>query len=59
VSDPVADLKHELLAAADRRDLRRQPRRNLVLMAAATISIAVAVALLMTAPWNDSPGFLE
>jgi hypothetical protein len=59
VSDPIVDLKDELLAAADRRHLRRHPRRKRVLLASATASIAAAVALLVTAPWNDSPGFLE
>ena len=68
MSDPVSDLKQELLAAAERQQhaaastyggkSRRHPGRNLPLLAAATLSIAAA-ALLVTAPWKSSPGFLE
>jgi hypothetical protein len=70
MSDPVGDLKQELLAAAERRQahattetdrvrLRSHRRRNRVLLIAATLPIAAAVALLVTAPWSNSPGFLE
>lgn len=70
MSDPVGDLKQELLAAAERRHayptvpagrerLRGHPGRNRLLLAAATLPIAAAAALLFTAPWNSSPGFLE
>jgi hypothetical protein len=69
MSDPIRDLKHELLAAAERqqghtpaRARRRRLQDHLpryrLLMAAATLVIAAAVALLATLPWNDSPGFL-
>jgi hypothetical protein len=69
MSDPISDLKHELLAAAERqhghaaeraggRRLRRHLGRNRVLMAVATLPIAAAVALLFTAPWSNSPSFL-
>ena len=69
MSDPVSDLKHELLAAAERQQGhapapagRRRWRGHLVrtrlLLTAATVAIAVAVALLVTAPWSSSPGFL-
>jgi hypothetical protein len=69
MSDPVSNLKQELLAAADRQQgdgavsvrrgrLRGHSGRQRVLLAAATLSVAAAVALLLTAPWNNSPGFL-
>jgi hypothetical protein len=69
MSDPVSDLKHELLAAAERqhghapvhagrRWLGGHLGRNRLLLAAATLAIAAAVALLFTAPWDRSPGFL-
>jgi hypothetical protein len=68
MSDPISELKHELLAAAERqhghaaeraggRRLRRHLGRNRVL-AVATLPIAAAVALLFTAPWSNSPSFL-
>jgi hypothetical protein len=63
MSDPVSDLKHELLAAAERQqghapvntDRRRRGHagRNRLLLAAATVAIAAAVALLVTAPWDS------
>jgi hypothetical protein len=69
MSDPVTDLKHELLAAAERqhrhtavhagrRRWRGHPGRTRLLLTAATIAIAAAVALLFTAPWSNSPSFL-
>ena len=69
MSDPVSDLKHELLAAAERqqghaaapagrRRWRGHPGRNRLLLTGATLAIATAVALLVTAPWSSSPGFL-
>ena len=68
MSDPVSDLKHELLAAAERqqghapvntdRPRRGRPGRSRLLLAAATLGIATAVALLVTAPWSSSRGFL-
>jgi hypothetical protein len=68
MSNPVSDLKHELLAAAERQqghapvnaDRRRRgrPGLNRLLLAAATVAIAAAVALLIAAPWDNSPGFL-
>jgi hypothetical protein len=69
MSDPVSDLKQELLAAAvrqhgpapvhaGRRRLGGHLGRNRLLLAAATLAIAAAVALLFTAPWSSSPGFL-
>jgi hypothetical protein len=70
MSDPVGDLKHELLAAAERQHgdaavraarwrLRGVSSPNRLLLAAATLAIAAAAALLFTAPWSNSPGFLE
>jgi hypothetical protein len=60
MSDPVLDLKRELLAAADRRhSVPAGRRRTHVLLAAATLAIAAAVALVFAAPWSSSPAFLE
>jgi hypothetical protein len=69
MSDPVNDLKQELLAAAERRHehapgqagrrrLGGLPGRNRLLLTAATLVIATSAALLFTAPWSTSPGFL-
>jgi hypothetical protein len=67
MSDPVRDLKQELLAAAERqhghapgqaRRLGGLSDRSRLVLAAATLAIAAAVALLVTAPWESSPGFL-
>lgn len=69
MSDPVRDLKQELLAAAERRHAhlavpagRRGLRAHLgpkrLVLTSAALSIAAAVALLFTAPWSNSPGFL-
>jgi hypothetical protein len=69
MSDPVSDLKHELLAAAERRQghapvpaarrrLGERLGRHRLLLSLATLAIATAGALLVTSTWNDSPGFL-
>jgi hypothetical protein len=69
MSDPVSDLKHELLAAAERQQLhgpvragrgrlRRRLARKRLLLTSATLAVATAVALPVIAPWSDSPGFL-
>jgi hypothetical protein len=69
MSDPVSELKQELLAAAERRHERAAAPagpgwsrallgRSRLLVAAATVPIAAAVTLLVSTPWNDSPGFL-
>jgi hypothetical protein len=69
MSDPVSDLKHELLAAAERQHehpgvrsgrkrLHWHLSRNRLLLTSAALSAVAAVALLFTAPWNSSPGFL-
>ena len=68
MSDPIRDLKRELLAAAERqhrsapmatglRGRLRPPSR--VLLATASLSIAAALALVVSAPWRDAPGLLE
>jgi len=63
MSDPIKDLKRELLAAADRQQrgatlpAGRRPLRGL--LAAATIAIAALVALVLTTPWSSSPSFVE
>jgi hypothetical protein len=62
MSDPLRDLKHELLAAAERRyghaGVRRARIRFRLLLAAATLAIVAAAALFVTAPWSNSPSFL-
>ena len=69
MSDPVTDLKQELLAAAERQHghsavpvgrggLRGHQARKRLLLTSAALSIAAAVALLFTAPWSNSPSFL-
>ena len=69
MSDPVDDLKRELLAAAERqhehaaaeagdRRLRRRFGRNRVLLASATLAVAAAASLVATAPWSTSTSFL-
>jgi len=69
MSDPVSDLKHELLAAAERQRAQAAGRtgrgglrhlgRSRLVVAAGTLSIAAAVVLLFTSPWSNSPSFLE
>jgi len=68
MSDPIRDLKRELLAAAERQHRsapmatglwgRLRVRRRIVLVTA-TVSIAAALALVVSAPWSDTPGLLE
>jgi hypothetical protein len=68
MSDPITDLKQELLAAAERqhahaavpgrRRWQEHLGRNRLLLTAATLGIAAAVTLLFTAPWSNSPSFL-
>jgi hypothetical protein len=68
MSDPIGDLKRELLAAAVRQHgsartatgswgRMRAPRR--VLLVGASVSIVAALALALGALWSDSPGLLE
>lgn len=65
MSDPIDQLRHELLAAADRlheagaRRGREHRWRNRVLLLAASVSVTIAAALVFTASWTDSPSFLE
>jgi hypothetical protein len=70
MSDPVSDLKHELLAAAERRQghapargsfLRRRAHlgRGRLLLLSATLFTVAGFALLFTAPWSNSPSFLS
>jgi hypothetical protein len=66
MSDPVRELKRELLAAAERQHLaahagpgqRSHRQRGWLLVAAATLVIAAAASLLSTAPWSTSPTFV-
>jgi hypothetical protein len=69
MSDPIIDLKRELLAAAERqlrhvpapvrhrrfRDRVQAPR---LLLGGAAVAVAAAAALFFTTPWSSSPGFL-
>src|SRR5829696_5186426 len=68
MSDPITDLKQELLAAAERqqrqdavpadeRPLRTRLRRPRLLVTSG-LAIAASVALFVTAPWGGSPDFL-
>jgi hypothetical protein len=67
VSDPIAQLKHELLAAADRRQAAVQPdemtrrirRPNRLVLMAAAVTIAAAATLVANAPWTNSVNVLE
>jgi hypothetical protein len=71
MSDPVRELKQELLAAAERQHrhvavsagrttwLGARLARHRLLLTSATLSVAAAAALLVTTPWSTSPGFLE
>jgi hypothetical protein len=69
MSDPITDLKQELLAAAERqhrqdavpadqRPLRTRVHRPRLLVTLATLAIAAGLALFVTAPWSGSPDFL-
>jgi hypothetical protein len=63
MSDPISDLKQELLAAAERQLAPAFPqvrsRRSHVLLLATALLISAAVALTVAEPWTTSPGFLE
>jgi hypothetical protein len=67
MSDPVRDLKRELVAAAEREHglvVAHRPRRAALsrtrfLLAAATLGIAAVLTLVFTAPWSSSPSFLD
>jgi hypothetical protein len=71
MSNPISDLKHELLAAAERqhrqdavpaarRPFRGHVPRPRLLVTSAALAIAAGVALFVTAPWGGSgpPDFL-
>jgi hypothetical protein len=66
MNNPITDLKHELLAAAERQQRqhaapteRKPPRTRLprprLLITSATLAIAAGVALFVTAPWGGGP----
>ena len=68
MSDPTRDLKRELLAAAERQHRSAPvatglwgsllaPRR--VLLVTVSLSVAAALALVVSTPWSDPPGLLE
>jgi HYR domain len=66
--DPIADLKHELLAAAERQQRHaaagtgrgrwRLPLGRYRLLLAATVTVAAGAALFVSSPWKTAPGFL-
>jgi hypothetical protein len=69
MSNPVSDLKRELLAAAERqhqpgaapvneRRFREYARVLRLVPIGAPVAIAAAAALFITTPWSNSPGFL-
>jgi hypothetical protein len=68
VSDPVGDLRRELVAAAERQHMfvaegthqpgLSAPRARWLLASVALVVVATA-ALFITTPWNSSPSFLE
>lgn len=69
MSNPVTDLKRELLAAAERqhqpapapfkeRRFRGSARAPRLLPIAAAVAVATATVLFFAAPWTSSPGFL-
>ena len=72
--DPIADLKHELMAAAERQQqqhaaaddaggrwLRVPLGRYRLVLTAATVAVVAAAALVVSSPWKTAPGlsFLE
>jgi hypothetical protein len=70
MSDPSADLKRELLLAAERernrapvpvqrRGFRNRVRAPRLLLGGAAVAVAAAAALFFTTPWSNSPSFLE
>ena len=67
MSDPIRDLKLELLDAAERQQrsalivtvLRGRPRPGRVFLITASLSAAAVLALVVCAPWRHSQGFLE
>jgi hypothetical protein len=69
MSDPVDDLKRELIAAAEsqqrhaaadarRRRLGRRLGRSRIQLAAAALVIVATGSLIASAPWDTSPSFL-
>ena len=70
MSDPILELKRELMAAAERQ-IRHAPAPEQHLrfggrvvavrfvLVAATVAVAATVGLFFTAPWSSSPSFLE
>jgi hypothetical protein len=59
MSDPVSDLKRELMAAAERRHNRARLRAGRRFIIAAALGVVVVAAVVATALWRDSPSFLE
>ena len=67
MSNPIAELKQELLGAAQRQYAAVPARRGTFggrvvdmrpLLVAATVAVAGAAALFVTVPWRSSPSFL-
>jgi hypothetical protein len=59
MSNPVSDLKRELIAAAERRHKRARARAGRRLIIAAALAVVAVTASVATALRRDSPGFLE
>jgi hypothetical protein len=62
VSDPIADLKRELVAAAEREQAQggaRSARGSRILLMAAGLGVAAAAASVFVASWGSSPSFLQ
>jgi hypothetical protein len=70
MSNPITDLKRELLAAAERQHVRAHApvhprgfggrvRAARLLPVGAALAVVAAVALFFTTPWSNSPSFLE
>jgi hypothetical protein len=58
MSNPVADLKRELVGAAERRSAHHA-RRSRLIMATGALALAAVASLLVAAPWSSPPTFLE
>jgi hypothetical protein len=58
MSDPVDDLKRELVAAAERQQRHAAGHTRRLLVASAVLLVAAAALLLSITPWKSSPSVL-